>query len=193
MSRLNTHGDYFSPMLYPNDAVGYEVVTKPMMASHKLDGMRCIFKNGEMLSREFKPIANKQLNERFAGLKQVTADEYVIFDGELYSHELTFQDIMHYCRTEDLGNETLPESIKFYCFDMLEPPHSDAPADERYKVLKIMKYLPEFKSNVEVLEQRIVSTPEEVKQMFEEAINAGFEGLILKDPNSKYKYGRITT
>jgi DNA ligase-1 len=195
MSRINTHGDYFSPMLFPNDAVGYEVVTRPMMASHKLDGMRCIIKNGEILSREFKPIQNKQLNERFEPLKKLSVAANMIFDGELYSHELNFQEIMHYCKTEDLGDEPLPESINFYCFDCLygvDPEtYPNMTASMRYEFIEEMNTmnLPHFVG----LEQRIVNTPEQVKQMFEEALAAGFEGLILKDPNSKYKFGRLTT
>lgn len=198
MSRLNTHGDNFSPMLFPNDAVGYEVVTKPMMASFKLDGMRCIFKNGEMLSRQFKPIENKQLNERFAHLKELTAgDVSIILDGELYSHELNFQQIMHYCRTDDLGSETLPESLQFHCFDILVDMKTEMPASERYANIVFVAG-PNPRSRLPLkyfvpLEQRTVSTPEEVKKMFEEAIAAGFEGLILKDPKSPYKYGRLTT
>jgi DNA ligase-1 len=194
MSRINTHGDHFSPMLYPNEAVGYEIVTKPMMASYKLDGMRCIFKNGEMLSRQFKPILNKQLNERFEPLKKLSLEYHEIYDGELYSHEIDFQGIMHYCRTEDLGDEPLPESINFYCFDCLSGELFELAKNEsarcRYELIEEMKEMdiPHFVA----LEQRIVSTPEETKKMFEEAISKGFEGLILKNPMSTYKFGRIS-
>jgi DNA ligase-1 len=165
-----------------------------MMASYKLDGMRCIFKNGEMLSRQFKPIINKQLNERFEPLKKMSLERGEIYDGELYSHELNFQEIMHYCRTDDLGDEPLPESINFYCFDWLYGTDPEAypnmTASMRYESIEEMSgmNIPHFIG----LEQRIVSTPEQVKQMFEEAIAAGFEGLILKTPESKYKFGRIS-
>jgi len=201
MSRINNQGDLFSPMLFPNESVSYDQITKPMMASNKLDGMRCIFKNGKMLSRQFKEIQNKQLNERFQSLKEVTKDGKYIFDGELYSHELNFQEIMHYCRTDDLKDDPLPESINFYCFDVLYNMENTRPAIERYADLVDFHHDLIDKqatlnrwdfSHFIILEQRTVSTPEEVKQMFEEAIAAGFEGLILKAPDSEYKYGRIS-
>jgi DNA ligase-1 len=181
-------------MLYPNEAVGYEVVAKPMMASYKLDGMRCIFKNGEMLSRQFKPIANKQLNDRFAPLKKLSLERGEIYDGELYSHELNFQELMHYCRTDDLLDEPLPESINFYCFDVLVGTDilsaQNASAESRYETIEEMgtMNIPHFCA----LRQKIISTPEQAKELFEEAIADGFEGLILKDPNSLYKFGRIS-
>lgn len=193
MSRLNSHNDLFSPMLFPNESVGFEAINKPYMASIKLDGIRCIFKKGEMLSRSFKPISNKQLNERFAPMKELSLETGIIYDGEIYSTELNFQELMHYCRTEDLNveGEELPKSINFYCFDALDMNHLDATAIERNINLceELRKKGIPF---VSVIPQNIVSTPEEVKKLFEDAIENGFEGLILKAPDSLYKFGRIT-
>jgi len=198
---LNPHGDDFDVMCFPNEAVGYEVVTKPMMASYKLDGMRCFFKKGEMLSRQWKPILNKQLNERFQPLKDITKNKNYILDGELYSHEIDFGEIMHYCRTEDLKDEPLPDNINFYMFDMLIDMKNNRRAEDRNKDLisffhdlvdKSIVFDNYDFSHVYILTQLMVSTPEDAKKMFEEAVNEGFEGLILKDPDSQYKYGRIT-
>lgn len=193
MSRKNTHGDLFSPMLFPNESVGFEAINKPYMASIKLDGIRCIFKNGEMLSRSFKPIENKQLNERFVSMKALSLETGIIYDGELYSTELNFQELMHYVRTEDLSidGEDLPKSIMFYCFDALDMNKLDSTAIERSDTLCFelnSKSIP----FVSVIPQNIISTPEEVKSLFEDAVENGFEGLILKAPDSLYKFGRIT-
>lgn len=199
MSRINSQGDLFSPMLFPNKLVGYDVVDKQMMGSYKLDGMRVIFKNGQMLSRSFKEIGNKQLNERFSAMKDVTKDGNYIFDGELYSHEIDFQQIMHYCRTDDLEDEPLPESLNFYCFDVIVNNDNQTPAIDRYA--NVVDFLTDMKNDrfhgwnmkhVIILEQKLISTPEEAKQMFEEAIEDGYEGLIVKNPNSHYKYGRLS-
>lgn len=194
MSRINIQGDLFSPMLFPNEGVGFEVVTKPYMVSVKLDGIRCIFKNGEMLSRSFKPIESKQLNERFEAMKKLSKDTGIIYDGELYSTELNFQELMHYIRTEDLSidGESLPESIKFYCFDALDMSLLDMTALERYN-----NYcLPLSDKNIPYcsgLKQELISSPDEVKTAFQYALDNNFEGLILKNPDSKYKFGRLTT
>jgi DNA ligase 1 len=194
MSRPNTHGDLFSPMLYPNDSVGFEVVIKPYMVSVKLDGVRCIFKNGEMLSRSFKPIESKQLNERFESMKKKSKETGLIYDGELYSTELNFQELMHYIRTEDLSieGESLPESVKYYCFDALDMTKLDMSAMDRYKSY-CEKLTDENIPYVNGLKQDSISTPDQVKETFRHAVENGFEGLILKNPESKYKFGRLTS
>lgn len=187
MSRLNTDSDLFSPQLCPNDAVSFDVVTKRYYSSYKLDGIRCIFKNGNMVSRSFKPFESKQLNERFAHMKQLSLDTGLIYDGEIYSHELNFQEIMHFTRTQDLETEALPESIKFNCFDVIDMNRLNLTSEERYNLYKDLK-LP----YVEIIEQRLISTPEDAEKMFEEAIENGYEGLILRSPSSVYKFGRVT-
>lgn len=188
MPRINTQGDKFSAQLFPNDSVSFDVVTKPYLVSLKLDGVRCIFKNGEMLSRSFKPIESKQLNERFAHMKQLSIDNDLIYDGELYSTELNFQKLMHFVRTQDLESESLPESIVFNCFDVIDMNNQNLTAKER-----LLKYQDLELPYVKIIEQRIISTPEEAEKMFEEALSNGYEGLILKNPESVYKFGRVTT
>jgi DNA ligase-1 len=188
MSRKNTQGDLFSAMLFPNEAVSYDVVTKPFMASTKLDGVRCIFKNGEMLSRSFKPIESKQLNQRFAHMKLLSMTTGLIYDGELYSHELNFQELMHFVRTEDLKDEALPESIEFNFFDAVDMQNLQLTAKERLELYKDLKL-----THVKVIEQRTISTPEEARAMFKEVTDNGYEGLILKNPDSLYKFGRVTS
>ena len=196
MARKNIFGDEFHPMLYPNESVSYDVITKPYMVSYKMDGLRCVFKNGHMLSRSLKEIPNKQLQERFAHLKKMSIEHDEIYDGELYSDELTFQEITHFCMSDDLKSEELPESIKFYCFDLI---NGEAINDEnkteiasvRYEHIKEMEKLniPFFIA----VNQTLIEIPEEVENIFKTAVDAGFEGLIIKNPNSKYVYKRVTS
>jgi DNA ligase-1 len=188
MSRINVDGDLFSAQLFPNEAVGYDVITKPYMSSIKLDGFRCIFKNGRMISRSFKEIPNKQLQERFESMKKLSVETGLIYDGEIYSKELTFQQISHFVMSDDLENEPIPNSLKFNCFDIADMNNPKLTAMERFEVYKNLSV-----PFVDVIEQRIITTPKEAEQMFLEAVDAGYEGLILKDPKSVYKYGRLTT
>ena len=83
----------FLPMLAPNQKVDLNKVKYPLLASYKVDGIRCLFIKGEMLSRSLKPIQNKQLREKFRELIDRSKDCGLILDGEIYSPELTFQEI----------------------------------------------------------------------------------------------------
>ena len=57
-------------------------VRLPAMASPKLDGFRCVIKDGKPLTRNLKPIPNRHVRERLTGLPA--------FDGErrTFQHDM---------------------------------------------------------------------------------------------------------
>lgn len=189
----------FKPMLICNEEIDLEKIKYPMLMSTKLDGIRCIFKEGKMLSRSFKPIPNKQLQEKFQSLKDFTKFNKIILDGEIYGIGLTFQEITHYCMTEDLNDiknikkvgkkESIPESLKFFCFDCIIDNNSSQEFISRYNYLKSMSHLLQ---NTFIVEQIEVNNAKEVLEQFEKVLEKGYEGLVLKSALSHYKYGRTT-
>lgn len=180
----------FRPMLCPDEQVDLSTIKYPILASTKLDGIRCIFKDGKMLSRSLKEIPNKQLQEKFQPLKDFSKEKGVILDGEMYGIGLTFQQIIHFVMTDDLEakkqKESLPDNLKFWCFDAIKD-SPDEPFIERFKYYKSLK----FKDMIAV-NQVMMKSKEDVEVMFENFIEEGFEGVILKNSNSKYKFGRAT-
>jgi DNA ligase 1 len=175
--------EQFKPMLAPNEKIDINTIQYPIYSSYKLDGIRCLFVDGEMLSRSFKPIRNKVLQEKFANLKAYSKANKIILDGELYMKGATFQEITSYVMTE---NKEVPKEFKFWCFDMVyQSIHPLVPFSER------ITHIPDF-NNLFKIEQRLVTNAHDVQNMFEDALNEGFEGLILKAPNGYYKYGRAT-
>ena len=191
----------FLPNLMPNDSMDVKDMVYPMIASYKLDGIRAIFKDGEMYSRSLKLIPNKQLNERFQYLKDFTKKYPIILDGELYSHQLTFQEIQHYVRTDDFTSERsqkkygkiqkVPEHLKFYCFDMLKGINGEnIPYETRLSHLKFHK--DDLGTNVVVVKTKTINKADEASAFFHQALDDGYEGLILRNSKSKYKFGRVT-
>jgi len=174
----------FKPMLAPNEKIDLTQIKYPLLASYKLDGIRCVFKNGEMLSRSLKPIRNIQLQARFAHLIELSKQGDVL-DGEIYGHDLTFQEITHFVMTMDLGDEPIPDGLKFYCFDIYNE-------DKFEKRVEKYNDLLEAEDVVVCVDQFEVNNEEDVNEMFETAIECGYEGLILKNPNGDYKCGRGT-
>jgi len=189
----------FRPMLAPNDEVDLDNIKYPILASTKLDGIRCIFMNGQMLSRSLKPIPNKQMQEKFKVLAEYSKKYNIILDGELYGEGMTFQEITHFIMTQDLDDsknikkvgheEIIPEKLKFYCFDAVEDLKFDVPFETRLQEVDEMCYYAEL---VEVVEQKAVHSKEAVMEYFEEVLGDGYEGLILKSYDSRYKFGRCT-
>lgn len=180
----------FKPMLAPNQKVDLSTLNYPLLASTKLDGIRCIFKDGEILSRSLKQIQCQQLRERLEPIRKFSEDNNIIFDGEIYSDKLTFQEITHFVMTQDLGDEELPASVKFYCFDSIEENKADTPFKQRaeFATLCMMRF-PDIAFPVEQVE---VGNAEKVNEFFEQVLKENYEGLILRDPKGAYKYGRGT-
>jgi DNA ligase 1 len=180
----------FKPMLAPNEKVDLSTVSFPLLASTKLDGIRCIFYKGEILSRSLKQIQNKQLRERFEQIRKYSEDNQCVLDGEIYSPKLNFQEITHFVMTQDLEDEVIPDHLKFYCFDNINSDLIETPFNARLSNSKAVCDL--FPYEMESVEHWAVYSKEEVEQVFDQVILKGYEGLILRDPKGKYKFGRGT-
>ena len=175
----------FSPFLAPNDKIDITKIPYPQMASWKFDGIRCIFKDGEMFTRSLKYVPNIKLHERFAHLKKWSVDHNVILDGELWCRSVPFNELSGIVRQFDCK---LPDDLFFYCFDSI---HNEK-YDEEF-ISRVCRYM-DLSSHPYFLpvDQWEVNTVETVESLFNQALDRGFEGLILRNPCGRYKYGRAT-
>lgn len=152
----------------------------PLMASIKLDGIRCLRVNGQTLSRSFKQIPNSFVQASMAGLPDG-------LDGELVTYNLdgslrTFSEVQ-----SDIMSEDGEPNFKFEVFDYVKD-GLDKPYAERIKDLISLK-LPNYCTLV-VPEQ--IDSAEELLVYEENAIAQGHEGIMTRNPNGFYKCGRAT-
>jgi len=194
--------DKFKPLLAPNDEPNLDGISYPFLASLKLDGIRCVFKYGEMLSRSLKPIASKQVRERFEPIRAFSEKYQVIIDGEIYSPELTFQEITKYVMTQDYESKgsikrnggvlEIPPHLKFYSFDYIQGSELETPFKKRYQNL-LAAHIFEIPSELSVaVDHKEISTKADIEKFFEESLRDGNEGAMLRDPEGIYKRGRGT-
>jgi len=201
----------FKPMLAPNnkEPLKLEDLNYPLMASYKLNGIRCEFINGEIKSRSLKPIQNKQLREKFEKLAEYTSHQNVILDGEIYSPEIPFPLISSCVMTQDYSDkksikawavkceehgiditrEEVIKTINFHAFDCVVKGVLKEPFKNRSKLVnQVAKRL----DHMIAIKQVIVNSKQEVEELYKQALGEGLEGLILKDINGRYKCGRGT-
>ncbi len=78
--------------------------------------------------------------------------------------------------------------IKYFAFDLLyrEKPLILEPLSARAQVLSSL----ELKGVLIASEKRTVSSPLEIKSMFSESKSLGYEGLVVKNPDSSYNPGK---
>jgi len=177
----------FKPMLAPNEAIDLKELHYPLIASYKIDGIRMIAKDGKLITRSLKPIMSNAILARFDFLAKCSQNYNRIFDGELYSPSISFSELSGQCRAFDAE---IADDLCFYCFDMLQTVAvSQWEYRERIKELSFQKSWHEF---FKVVSTKIVNSKTEVEAYFEEALANGFEGLILRNPDGGYKFGRAT-
>lgn len=176
----------FKPMLAASATnEDIEKFTFPLLASPKFDGIRAIVKDGVVYSRSMKPIRNKKVQERFAHLEG--------FDGELILGNPTDPNCFN--NSTALMGEHLREGVKdlalnFFVFDLI-PSVIDRPAEVRSKeVEKLCESWADI--GVWSVHQKVVTSLEELLDFEKQCLEAGYEGVMVKDPNGFYKQGRST-
>ncbi len=189
----------FKPQLAPNEPVNLDNIKYPILASYKLDGIRCLFIKGEMLSRSLKPIVNKQLREKFSDLTKYSKIHNLILDGEIYSPELTFQEITRFVMTQDFEDKksikkhgkvlTIPDHLKYYAFDSIKDDNFDEPFMKRGLQVDSLGV---FENLVEIVSHNFMLCKKDIEKHFKRALEDGYEGLILREKNGRYKCGRGT-
>jgi len=147
----------------------------PYAATPKIDGIRFLMVGGAALTRSFKPIRNEYLQ------KILSSNLPEGIDGELTSGS-TFQECSSIMRIKG------EPDFKVWIFDFVNPNDEVKPYKER------MNELRKFESfnipSYEILFPTIVSNQEQIDQLMIKNLNAGYEGLMLRDPNGIYKFGR---
>lgn len=179
------------PLKAPNNEWNLDSLQYPVLVSYKLDGIRCIYKRGEILSASMKTIPNTRLKALFEPYKNLTT-KYV-FDGELYSHEIPFSEHVSCLMSKE---KPIHQSIKFYVFDIIPIEEWEAgehltPYTQRIEILKTV--LKEQDAFMRPLKQCSVTTLAHLQSKIESAEEKGYEGIMIRNPSALYKNGRAST
>lgn len=177
----------FKPMLAIK--ADLEALEYPIYGSTKLDGIRVIITGGVVYSRNMKPIPNKYVQELFG------KPEYEWFDGELIVGDVTANDVFQITSSGVMTRSGEPD-VKLYVFDQYD--HSvpiitkkHKPYSERLANLKSNTYATD-NEHIIIVEQRLLDSLDELTEFESSAVADGFEGIMLRSPNGKYKNGRST-
>jgi DNA ligase-1 len=170
----------FRPMLATNADLDMLDWSAGYFASIKLDGIRAIVRKGQLLSRSLKPIPNMHIS---AVLSKASFEG---LDGELIvgptNSPTCYRDTVSGVMTENKKDV----DWNFYVFDKVE----DRPFYDRYK--RMLRTVSGAGVRLMALEQVAVHDIESLNKFEANALEAGHEGVILRHPDSPYKFGRST-
>jgi len=200
----------FKPMLTSNEQPDLDKLNYPLLSSTKLDGCRMLSYQGRLVTRSLKPVQNKQIKEKFKPLRLYTVTSNIILDGEIYAEGIPFYMISSCFMTQDyttkksikrwqelcetyemdITREEVLDKLKFYTFDYVKNENYGECFDDR--TVNVYRIAIKFPELIVPVQQVRVNSADEVRTMFEQVLDNGYEGLILKEPLGHYKYGRTT-
>jgi DNA ligase-1 len=149
----------------------------PCYASAKLDGVRAIVLNGVLVSRQLKPIPNAWCQKQFSGLPEGTDGELIFGDPTADPYRATVSAVM--------SEDGEPTQVRFYVFDNAFIP---GPFDIRFRRVEQLG-----RPGVVVVPHTIIHGPEEMEIVESAALDAGYEGIMVRSLTGPYKQGRSTT
>jgi DNA ligase-1 len=169
------------PML----AVDYVDLIFPLLASPKLDGIRCVIYNGVSVSRSLKKIPNKHISNTLSN------KDFEDLDGELIIGEPN--DITVFNKTCSIVSSfDKVFDFSFYVFDLIDKTQTLTYVNrlellkQRVNDLKI-KY-----PFIKLVEQTLINNQEEFDTYEKSILELGYEGVMVRSLNGIYKYGRCT-
>jgi DNA ligase-1 len=164
------------PMLAGTPKGGLDRLSYPIIASPKLDGIRCLKVNGAVVTRTFKPIRNNYIRRILEEILPEGAD------GEIMAGN-NFQQV-----SSAVMSEAGEPAFAYWMFD-LAPLGARSPDYSRR--LQMMQKVSSH-TNLVVVPHRHIITPQELGEYEEECLAQGYEGVMVRTPNSPYKCGRAT-
>ncbi len=142
----------------------------PVLATPKLDGIRCIKLGGEAYARSFKPIRNQHI-------ARLIRESHLPdgCDGELMTGN--FQDV-----ESDVMSAAGEPNFTYHVFDVAQP--------EAYE--ERLRYIPSDIPWVQPVLPTLLHTAEAFQDYYDAQLALGFEGVMTREPGSPYKCGRST-
>lgn len=170
----------FRPMLAATVANATDI-RFPVLASPKLDGIRAVVQ-GQLISRKLRPIDNIHTRTWFS------QPELQGLDGELILGKPTDKDCFNKTTSATRTIEGTPR-LHFWVFDDFSNPEKDfvdrmAGLATRHADCGILR--------VCVLPQTPIHNLDELDEYESRLLAEGHEGVMLRNPNGRYKFGRST-
>jgi DNA ligase-1 len=151
----------------------------PCFVQPKLDGVRCIFQNGVLTSRQGKVFPD--MEHIVAELEGVN----LVLDGELYSDTLSFQQFVGLVRKKkhNAAEKVLLRQVKYWVYDCV----NDKPFDERFNTLQEMFHGARGFEHVRQLPTESCDTKAQLKTFHDRYVADGKEGLIIRNSAGLYQ------
>jgi DNA ligase-1 len=152
-------------------------------ASRKMDGLRCVLKNGKLYSRNGKEVI---------GFDHIVGElnslgEYELIDGELYSPEIGFQEIQGYVMRKKNVVEEDKKKIFYNIFAMINKTTTTPEMVLAIEKLRAKNH----RTYLRFVEYTIIDNDfEKIKALDKLWVSEGYEGVMLRSMDVVYDWKR---
>jgi len=178
-------------MYSPSEIVNY--FRMDLIAEYKYDGIRAqVHIHGNKIK-----IFSRNLNDITSFFPELVQDALdnikvskMILDGEILAFKngkvMPFQYLQRRLHTKNVTSDSMRSvAVLYTIFDALYIDRElvNIPLIQRKEILNNVKFTPPFA----LAKWRLVNSEGIISDMFTESRNMGYEGLVLKDPQSEYQ------
>jgi ATP-dependent DNA ligase len=164
----------------------------PCFVQPKLDGVRMICDTACCYSRTGKLFDTVPMRHITDALSRLVIDNPNMrdfwFDGELFSTELMFEDIVGACRTSVVHDETKYTQLQYHVYDIVPTTnHSNMIYEERYKLLKECVW---NENALQLVVCSQVESKDDIYDMHDQYVSQQYEGIMIRNKKGVYKSSR---
>ena len=164
----------------------------PVLASPKIDGIRCLIVNGQAVTRSLKPIPNlfiRRMLEQYA--PDGTDGEIVVGDSFNATTSAVMsrdgEPVFTYFVFDDCREASAAISFRLRCHVMC-----GFLVERRVQNLGWEYPWLAANCNIQLLHHKLIETAEEMQVYYVKCLTEGYEGIMIRDPLGAYKHGRST-
>lgn len=158
----------------------------PVIASPKLDGIRSLVIQGQLQTRSLKLVPNLHCQKLF-GSRQLEG-----LDGELIVGPPTAKDVYNQTTSGVMSRDGEPDA-RFWVFDYAAVKYPDGYEKFSKRLERVDDLVRRSKNKAVMKLPQITILNEDELDAFEvQCLGQGYEGVMLRDPNGLYKFGRST-
>jgi DNA ligase-1 len=177
----------FKPMLAGKLEDRKEPLDFPVLASPKIDGIRCLIVEGMAMTRSMKLVPNLHI-QNVLGSKIFNG-----LDGELVVGNAFGADVMTRTSSGVMKIEGEPD-FTFCVFDDFSRGDSFFHRLEgaNTRVAAVVNSMEMHGYPIKTVPHEWIHRQEDLEEFEAKCLAAGYEGIMIRDPAAKYKYGRST-
>lgn len=197
-------GATVKPMLakQEKDIKNRKIFDKEWYISRKINGVRAlIYYDGKQVRTSSRGATNYDL-AIFHIINHPLVEKFfknhpdAILDGEIYKAGLSLNKISGICRTQATVDDG--KDLQFYWYDIVD---LEQPFSERWKTMNEWKeelqlsdfdpyrHFSDSELHIQFLPQQLISSFDNMKKLHDEWVSEGWEGAVIRNPDSVYKPG----